>query len=50
MLLLAAGWTAAWLRRPFSMRAVWLGAVVLVVVGGEMLRPIAWSMWEHSDR
>lgn len=45
MLLLAAGWTAAWLRRPFSMRAVWLGAVVLVVVGGEMLRPIAWSMW-----
>ena len=45
MLLLAAGWTAAWLRRPFSMRAVWLGAVVAVVVGGELLRPIAWSTW-----
>ena len=45
MLLLAAGWTAAWLRRPFSMQAVWLGAVALIVAGGEMLRPIAWSMW-----
>lgn len=45
MLLLAAGWMAAWLRRPFSMRAVWLGAVMLVVIGGELLRPIAWSTW-----
>ncbi|MCY4611896.1 MAG: apolipoprotein N-acyltransferase [Gammaproteobacteria bacterium] len=45
MLLLAAGWTAAWLRRPFSMRAVWLGAVMVIVAGGEFLRPVAWSMW-----
>lgn len=45
MLLLAAGWTAAWLRRPFSVRAGWLGIVALVVVGGEMLRPAAWGMW-----
>ena len=49
MLLLAAGWTAAWLRRPLSMQAVWLGAVALVVVAGEMLRPVAWSMWSAPN-
>ena len=43
MLLLAAGWMAAWLRRPFSMRAVWLGAALLIVGGGEALRLISWS-------
>ena len=43
VLLLAAAWIATWLRRPFSTRAVWLGAVVLMAAGGEMLRPVAWS-------
>lgn len=43
ILLLAAGWVAAWLRRPFSMRAVWLGVALLIVGGGEALRLISWS-------
>lgn len=43
MLLLAAEWMAAWLRRPFSMRAVWLGAALLIVGGGEVLRHVSWS-------
>lgn len=45
MLLLAAGWMAAWLHRPFSGRVVWLGAVMLVVIAGGVLRPVAWSTW-----
>ena len=43
LLLLAAGWMAAWLRRPFSIRVVWLGAILLTIGGGEALRSISWS-------
>ena len=43
MLLLAAGWLVAWLRRPFSARAVWLAAALLVAGAGEALRLISWS-------
>ena len=45
VLLLVSGWLAAWLHRPFSARATWLGVAILVTAGGEMLRPVAWSGW-----
>ena len=43
LLLLAAAWTTAWLYRPFSERAVWLGAVALMVLAGESSKLIPWS-------
>ncbi len=43
LLLLAAGWTAVWLRRPLSRHAVWLGIVLLTAGGGEALRNFPWS-------
>ena len=43
MLLLSAGWIAGCLRRPFSSRMAWLGAVALAAMAGEILRFIAWS-------
>lgn len=43
ILLLSAGWLVGCLQQNTSMRFVWLGAVSLIVVGGEGMRWVSWS-------
>ena len=43
VLLLSAGWLAGCLQQKPSMRLVWLGALSLIVVGGESIRLVSWG-------